>query len=115
MTVQSNAFEREDRHLVTDADLERPGTKRTRPDGNLALIALAVGHQPVQVIQKYPTSASWPGLTRPSTPRQRHLRAISIIALIAWFRVLVDGRVKPGHDEKPEKQTMRGGQQQLTL
>jgi hypothetical protein len=59
-------------------------------------------------------------LTRPSTPRQRHLRAISnlgniIIALIAWFRVLVDGRVKPGHDEKPEKQTMRGGQQQLTL
>jgi hypothetical protein len=48
------------------------------------------------------------------------LRAISnlgniIIALIAWFRVLVDGRVKPGHDEKPEKQTMRGGQQQLTL
>jgi hypothetical protein len=35
------------------------------------------------------------------------LRAVSnlaniIIALIAWFSVLVDGRVKPGHDEKPK-------------
>jgi hypothetical protein len=96
MTVQSNAFEREDRCLVADADIQRPGAKRTRPDSNLALIALAVGSQPVQVIQKY-ANAGWPGLTRPSTPRQRHLRAISnsgniIIALIAWFRVLVNGR-----------------------
>jgi hypothetical protein len=58
-------------------------------------------------------------LTRPSTQRQRYLRAISnlgniIIALIARFGVLVDGRVKPGHDEKPETLTMRGDQQQLT-
>jgi hypothetical protein len=43
MTVEGKAFEREDRHLVTDADLERPGAERTGPDSNLALIALAVG------------------------------------------------------------------------
>jgi hypothetical protein len=43
MTVQSNAFQREDRHLATDLDLERPGAKRTRLDSNLALIALTVG------------------------------------------------------------------------
>jgi hypothetical protein len=42
MTMQSNAFERKDRHLATDADLERPGAKRTGPDGNFALIVLAV-------------------------------------------------------------------------
>jgi hypothetical protein len=42
MTVQSNAFEREDRHLVTDADLERPDAKRTRPDSNLLRI---IGNQ----------------------------------------------------------------------
>jgi hypothetical protein len=47
-------------------------------------------------------------LTRPSTQRQRYLRVISdlgnnVIALIASFRVLVDGRVKPGHDEKPRE------------
>jgi hypothetical protein len=53
------------------------------------------------------TSPSWPGLTRPSTQRRRELRIdfnlYNIInSLIAALRVLVDGRVKPGHDEKPE-------------
>ena len=62
----------------------------------LALIALAMDPPVVQVIMA--------GLTRPSTQRQRHLRAISNLGnIIIAFRVLVDGRVKPGHDEKPEK------------
>jgi hypothetical protein len=42
MTVQSNAFEREDRHLVADADLEWPDAKRTGPDSNLLQI---IGNQ----------------------------------------------------------------------
>jgi hypothetical protein len=42
MTVQSNAFEREDRQLVTANDLERPGAERTGPDGNLLQI---IGNQ----------------------------------------------------------------------
>jgi hypothetical protein len=62
MTVQGNAFERKDRHLVTNADLGRPGAKRTRLDANLALIALAVAPQPVQVIQKYANLSVMAGL-----------------------------------------------------
>jgi hypothetical protein len=64
MTVQSNAFQREDRHLATDLDLERPGAKRTRSDSNLAPIALAVGGRSTSPTFGFP---SWPGLTRPST------------------------------------------------
>jgi hypothetical protein len=61
----------------------------------------------VQVIQKYANPMSWPSLTRPSTQRQRHLRGVSnlgnnIIALIAGFRVLVDGRVKPAMTKNPK-------------
>jgi hypothetical protein len=43
MTVQSNSFEQEDRHLVPDADLERPNAKRTRPDSNLLQIIRNTG------------------------------------------------------------------------
>jgi hypothetical protein len=50
---------------------------------------------------------SWPGLTRPSTQCRRYLRTISNLCniinyLIVGLDVLVDGRVKPGHDEKTE-------------
>jgi hypothetical protein len=53
-----------------------------------ALIGLAVDPQPVQVIGNTRTYALWPGLTRPSTQRLRHLGIISdlgniIMALIA--------------------------------
>jgi hypothetical protein len=46
-------------------------------------------------------------LTRPSTQRQRHLRAISDLGniinyLTAGIVFSVDGRIKPGHDGKPK-------------
>jgi hypothetical protein len=64
-------------------------------------------------------SLSWPGLTRPSTQRRRDLRIDSALCsiinyLIAGLGVLADGRVKPGHDGKPQG-GMRSEQQQLTL
>jgi hypothetical protein len=40
--VESDCFQREDRHLVTDPDLERPDAKRTGPDSNLLQI---IGNQ----------------------------------------------------------------------
>ena len=74
----------------------------------MALTGLSADPKPIRVIQKYSkTSMSWPGLTRPSTQLRRHLPAVPnlgniISPLITWFSVLVEGRVTPGHDEKPK-------------
>jgi hypothetical protein len=63
--------------------------------------------EPIRPIQKYPKPLWMAGRDPAIHAASASFVAVPnlgniISALITWFSVLVDGRVKPGHDEKPK-------------